>query len=91
MREKPVFNIETIDVQSIQIELDLGKAIQVRVYFSTLEKLEEFQKLQSEHYRNPVVIQVNGQTVSEPIFMFKELYKVTNLSLSFTEMNEALE
>jgi len=90
-QEKPVFNIETKDVKSLQIELEKGRPIQVRVDFSTLEKLKEFQKLQSENYRKPVVIQVNGETVAEYVFMFEKPYKATNLSLAFGEMEEALE
>jgi hypothetical protein len=86
-----IFNIESQDVLKLQIEIEPERAIQVRVYFSSLEKLKEFQKLQSENYRKPVVIQVNGETVSEPIFMFEEPYKATNLSLAFTKMEEALE
>jgi hypothetical protein len=37
-----VFNIESQDVLKLQIIIESERAIQVRVFFSSLEKLKEF-------------------------------------------------
>jgi hypothetical protein len=37
-----VFNIESQDVLKLQIKIESERAIQVRVFFSSLEKLKEF-------------------------------------------------
>lgn len=90
-QEKPTFNIEPEDVQKIEIDLIPEKSIQVRVYFSSLEKVKEFQKIQKENYRKAVLMQVNGQTVSEVTMMFEAPYIGSNTAFSFSNMNEALE
>jgi len=89
--EKPVFNIEPKDVQSIEIELTPAKAIQVRVNFSSLEKIKEFKALQKENYRKPVIMQVNGETVYEVTLIFEPPHLGNNTSFAFTEMKEALD
>jgi hypothetical protein len=89
--EKAILNIESGDTQRIEIELNSDRSIQVRIYFTELEKLTEFQSIQKENYRKQVTIQVNGVTVSEPVFLFKEPYQSRNISLAFKEMEPALE
>ncbi len=90
--ERPIFNIEPQDVQSVQIELEPKKSIQVRVFISSLEKLKEWQKLQNGNFMKPVIMQVSGERV-ELMLMFEAPNFGTNTSFAFffNEMEDALE